>query len=187
MSKLIDNAIIFAAEKHSGKTRKFGTTPYIVHPMEVAAVIASITDDEEVIAAGLLHDTVEDTHTLPGEIKEKFGERVYELVLSETEDKMSDRPPVDTWYERKKATLEGLEKAEDEGVKILWLADKLSNLRSFQRQQQKSNDTFWQKLNQKDKNMHKWYYESVLRSVKELEGTQAYSEFSYLLNSIFGG
>ena len=61
MSELINQAIVFATNAHDGQYRKFSAIPYIMHPMEVAAIIASMTPDEHIIAAGLLHDVVEDT------------------------------------------------------------------------------------------------------------------------------
>ena len=58
---LVDRAIIFATRAHSGATRKGTNIPYIVHPIEAAAIVSAMTDDEEVIAAAILHDVLEDT------------------------------------------------------------------------------------------------------------------------------
>ena len=60
---IVDKAIAFAVRKHSGTPRKGTKIPYIVHPMEAAAIVAGMTDDQELIAAALLHDTLEDTGT----------------------------------------------------------------------------------------------------------------------------
>ena len=76
--EIIEDAVIFAANAHYGKVRKMAGMPYILHPMEVAAIIAAITDDKEVIAAGILHDTIEDCGVLAPEIEERFGTRVFE-------------------------------------------------------------------------------------------------------------
>ena len=75
--------------------------PYILHPMEAAVVVGTMTDDQNVIAAAALHDVVEDAGVTIEEIEEKFGKRVRELVASETEDKRADLPPSDTWRIRK--------------------------------------------------------------------------------------
>ena len=58
--ELVTQAMIFAAEKHDGAVRKASNIPYIVHPMEAAAIAATLTDDQEVLAATVLHDVMED-------------------------------------------------------------------------------------------------------------------------------
>ena len=93
---LLDDAIVFAIHAHSGQLRKGTNTPYILHPLEAAAIVASMTDDLEIIAAAVLHDTLEDAHISMYEIADKFGERVADLVKSETENKREDLPASDT-------------------------------------------------------------------------------------------
>ena len=83
---LLEEAIIYATIMHQGKVRKFRGYPYILHPVEVAQILSTMTDDEEVITAGILHDIVEDTDGTLGEIKKRFGSRVAELVDSESEN-----------------------------------------------------------------------------------------------------
>lgn len=108
MTSLIDKAIIFAAKAHQGTTRKGKKRPYILHPLEAMTIVAGLTDDEEVIAAAVLHDTVEDTDTKPAEIASIFGDRVAELVMAESEDKMVDLPATASWEARKQATIDHL-------------------------------------------------------------------------------
>ena len=121
----VEEAIIFATKKHAGQRRKIGNAPYIMHSLEVAQIISTITDDENIIIAGLLHDTVEDTDTTLSEIRDVFGDRVMELVSMETENKYRQDNPGDTWYRRKEESLKVLKESTDYGVKIIWLADKL--------------------------------------------------------------
>lgn len=187
MNELVDKAIIFATKKHAGQTRKFGSTPYILHPLEVAVILSTLTDDENTIVAGVLHDTVEDTDTTIEEIRENFGSRVYALVSCETEDKIEDRPPADTWEERKLDTLLVLRHTKDIEVKKMWLADKLSNIRSFHRIHLNIGDELWLSLNQKDKSKQEWYYRTISDLLKDLEDTAAYKEYNILVNAIFGG
>lgn len=187
MSELVDRAIVFATEKHSGQVRKKSSIPYILHPLEVAAIIGGITEDEDIICAGLLHDTVEDTDTTPEEIREVFGSRIYALVASETEDKLSELPPAETWLERKQNSLLVLEYSSEPGVKIMWLADKLSNLRSFYRLYLEMGDDMWQIFNQKDKKKQEWYYRAIADYLSEYSGTTAYEEMCMLIDNIFGG
>ena len=84
---LFDDAARFAVEAHADMTRKGGGLPYILHPFEVATIAASMTSDEEVLAAALLHDVVEDAGVDFNELRERFGNRVADLVASETENK----------------------------------------------------------------------------------------------------
>lgn len=185
---VLEEAVIFATEAHKGQVRKMSNTPYILHPMEVSAIIGTMTNELETMAAGVLHDTVEDCGVDPLTIREKFGLRVYALVQSETEDKLSDRPPADTWQERKEESLIMLAHTKDREVKVLWLADKLSNMRSFYREYQKNGDDIWLSLNQKDPKMHGWYYGTIAKYLaSELSDTAAYDEYVYLVNQVFGG
>ena len=57
---LLSEAIALATQAHDGMIRKFGTLPYILHPMEAAVIVASMSDDQELLAAAMLHDVVED-------------------------------------------------------------------------------------------------------------------------------
>ena len=66
---LMDRAIIFATRAHSGTYRKGTNIPYIVHPIEAAAIVSSITADPDMIAAAVLHDVVEDTDATVEEIR----------------------------------------------------------------------------------------------------------------------
>ncbi|MBR5381288.1 MAG: bifunctional (p)ppGpp synthetase/guanosine-3',5'-bis(diphosphate) 3'-pyrophosphohydrolase, partial [Oscillospiraceae bacterium] len=147
---LFDQAIVFAVQAHSGMMRKRESVPYILHPMEVASIAGTITSEEEVLAAAVLHDTVEDTGTTIGEIAEKFGPRVASIVASETENKRHDLPPSETWHIRKEESLRELKAAEDVAVKIVWLSDKLANMRAFYRIWRISGNSFWKDFNQPD-------------------------------------
>ena len=185
---VLEEAIIFATKAHEGQTRKLALTPYILHPLEVANIISTITPDLETAAAGVLHDTVEDCDVDPKEIRDRFGPRVAALVQSETEDKLSDRPPAETWQERKEDSLLMLRNTRDRDVKILWLADKLANLRSFYRSHCEIGDGLWEHLHQKDPAKQRWYYETVADCVRdELADTAAFREFCELIPKTFEG
>lgn len=187
MSEKLNRALMFAAQAHNGQTRKTTTIPYILHPMEVAAIIASITEDQDVMIAGLLHDTIEDCDVDPAVIKREFGGRVSALVQSESEDKLSDRPPQETWMQRKEESLLLLSHTKDRDVKILWLADKLANMRSFYRGYLVKGDDVWQPLHQKDPKMQGWYYKTIAGLLTELSDTAAYQEYMELITKVFGG
>ncbi len=182
---VFEKALRFAAEAHKGQTRKDGGI-YFLHPMEVACIIGSITQDEDVIAAGLLHDTVEDTPVTADEILAEFGPRIAALVACETEDKRPDTPPAESWRIRKVESLEFLRNSEDPGVKIMWLGDKLSNIRAISRDYDRIGDEVFQRFNQKDKAAQKWYFESVLALLSDLSDTAAYREFAAHIRKVFG-
>jgi len=184
---LFDEAIQFAVEKHSGAIRKRESAPYILHPLETAVIAGSMTSDEEVLAAAVLHDTVEDTDATLEEIEARFGARIAELVASETEDKREGAPASETWRIRKEESLEELKKAEDPAVKILWLGDKLSNMRSFYRAWKISGDVIWESFNQKDPAQQAWYYRSIDSLLSELKGYEAWQEFHSLVETVFAG
>ena len=101
-----EQAIIFAVRAHEGQRRRGESTPYIIHPMEVAAICASMTSDEDVLAAAVLHDTVEDTNATLEQIEAQFGARVARLVAAETENKRANLPPAETWRIRKQESLD---------------------------------------------------------------------------------
>ena len=182
---IFDEAISFATEAHSGMYRKKSKTPYILHPMEAAAIAGTMTDDIEIITAALLHDTVEDTAVTIEEIKDKFGSRVADLVKSETEDKREELPPDATWQVRKEESLEVLKNTDDLGVKILWLSDKLSNMRSFYRKYKKCGNALWQDFHQKDPDKQFWYYDTIADLLSDLKEFEAWQEYKWLINKVF--
>lgn len=164
---LLNRALIFAVNAHTGMVRKGTDTPYIVHPMEAAAIVASMTNDKEVIAAAALHDVVEDTNYTIDYIKKEFGNRVASLVASETENKRPELPEEETWKIRKEETLEYLKDAPTE-TKIVTLGDKLSNIRAIYRDYLELGDKLWDRFNQKDKSEHAWYYSSIVGLLSDL-------------------
>lgn len=149
--------------------------------------MSTMTDDRNLLAAALLHDTIEDTDTTLEEIKEKFGKRVALLVMTETEDKRENLPPEATWKMRKEETLLILENTKDIDVKKLWLGDKLSNIRSFCREYRKKGDTFWNIFNQKDPLQQEWYYRRIAAALSELSEYDAYKEFLGCIDELFSG
>lgn len=103
MSDLVSRAATFAAERHDGQRRKDGVTPYIVHPrgvMEILRRELGVTDPD-VLAAGLLHDTIEDTRTDYDDLLERFGPRVADLVSELTKDKrLPEKEREDEYFAR---------------------------------------------------------------------------------------
>ena len=184
--ELVSEAIVFAAKAHDGMRRKKSEVPYLLHPMEAAVIVGTMTDDQSVIAAAILHDVVEDAGITPEEIEEVFGQRVRELVASETEDKRGDLPAESTWRVRKEESLAVLRDADDIGVLMVWLGDKLANMRSIHWQWQQNGDSVWQQFNQKDPAQHAWYYRSIAELTEALSDTPAWQEYKNLTEIVFG-
>ncbi len=144
-----------------------------------------MTSDPDVIAAAVLHDTVEDTPVTAGEIREKFGNSIADLVASETENKRPEQAASDTWLIRKQESFEELRNCTDERVKILWLSDKLSNMRCFAREFDKCGDAFFERFNQPDPKMQKWYFTTIEELLSSLSSFDAYKEYSALVHRVF--
>ena len=184
--ELVSDAIIFAVKAHDGMRRKKSDVPYILHPMEAAVIVGTMSDDQNLIAAAALHDVVEDAEISIEEIEEKFGKRVRELVESETEDKRADLPPTDTWRIRKEESLTFLKNTDDLGVLMVWLGDKLANMRSIYRDWKIEGNAMWQRFNQKNENEQAWYYKSIVKLTERLSKTSAWIEYKTLTELVFG-
>lgn len=126
-------AINFAAKKHRNQRRKdLEQTPYINHPIGVSDIICNEGNvtDTDVIIAGILHDTVEDTDTTLDELEEVFGKKVRDIV-----DECSD----DKSLTKEMRKMKQIEKAplSSKEAKVVKLADKIYNLRDLNRQTQR--------------------------------------------------
>ncbi|CVI68750.1 MAG TPA: HD domain-containing protein [Candidatus Anaerobutyricum stercoris] len=178
---MINKAIAFAVKAHEGQPRKGTEIPYIFHPLEVGMIVSRITDDEEVIAAAVLHDTVEDCDAVTlDDIRREFGDRVARIVGLESEDK--DK----SWEERKAATVRSLKKEPMREAKIVALGDKLSNIRCFYADYIKLGDELWQRFNMKDKRMQGRYYHGLCEALSDLSDLEEYQEFRRMVEMVFG-
>lgn len=183
-TSLLDRAICFAVQAHAGLERKGKGFPYIVHPMEAMAIVATMTSDQELLAAAALHDTVEDTDVTVAELQELFGERVALLVAHES-DVPLEGDASDTWHDRKTFAINLLKGAERD-VKVVAMGDKLSNMRAIARDYAAIGDEIWNLFNVKDKAEHAWHYHGLADALSDLSDTPAYQEFYALVKSVFG-
>ena len=181
-NELLNKAIIYAVEKHAGQLRKGTQIPYIVHPMEVLALLNEMRADMTVIIAGVLHDTVEDTSATIDDIIREFGEDVAELVGNHTEDKSK------TWFQRKSQGLRELAEGSFD-LKCLVLADKLSNVRNMYRDYMIEGDEYWDRFNAPFEKQA-WYYNGAVKAMEELKDNEntavRYNEFKEIVEKTFG-
>ncbi|MBQ7654300.1 MAG: bifunctional (p)ppGpp synthetase/guanosine-3',5'-bis(diphosphate) 3'-pyrophosphohydrolase [Clostridia bacterium] len=184
MESVFEKAVAFAAKAHAGQKRKGGGGIYLLHPLEDALIVSTMTDDEEVLAAAVLHDTVEDTSVTIEDIEENFGQRVAELVSHETEDKMREMPASESWQMRKEKSLAVLKDGSTQ-TKMLWLGDKLSNMRSLSKAFDEQGVAVFEIFNEKDPAKQRWYHETILEYTAELSGTNAYKQYEKLVHHVF--
>ena len=181
---LLDRAIIFAVNAHAGTERRGKGFPYIVHPMEAVEIVATMTSDQELLAAAALHDTVEDTDVTVEQIREEFGDRIASLVASESDTFQDGVSEEDSWHARKRAAIERLASASRD-AKIVALGDKLSNMRAIARDYSVMGDSLWNIFHAKDPRDHEWHYRGLADSLRDLEDTFAFKEFEHLIDIVF--
>ena len=182
---LLDRAIMFAVRAHAGTERRGKGFPYIVHPMEAMEIVATMTSDQELLAAAALHDTVEDTDITVEQIRAEFGDRIASLVASESDNFEEGVSEEDSWHARKQAAIDRLSSAPHD-AKIVALGDKLSNMRALARDYAMQGDKLWSLFHAKDPKDHEWHYRGLADALRELHDTFAYKEFEQLINQVFG-
>jgi (p)ppGpp synthase/HD superfamily hydrolase len=158
--RLVDSALRFAARAHARQMRKGTDVPYIVHPVGVMLVLLEAGEtDPELLAAALLHDTVEDTGTPLTRLRAEFGARIAGIV-----EGCSEPDKGDTWEHRKQHTVDYLRTAPRD-VQVVAAADKLHNLRSLIADERVLGDQLWTRFKRGRADVA-WYYRSVTASLK---------------------
>ncbi len=130
LSSLIESAMRWAAMYHRYQTRKGSDLPYVQHPMAVGMTLQGLGWEESVVAAGFLHDLVEDTEVTLEMIRSEFGERIAQLVDDASERKEDAQGLKIPWETRKDEHLARLQSASVESRAVV-LADRLHNLFSI--------------------------------------------------------
>lgn len=180
---LIDKAIQFATVSHAGQTRKGTEIPYILHCLEAGTIAASLSNnagivDSDVVAAAILHDTIEDAGISYETLKETFNERIADLVQSQSEDKSK------TWQERKDAMIAFLKENKSKAVEMATLGDKLSNMRAIAKDYDVLKEDLWDKFNAGKESQH-WYYKSIAEAFTQVTDTAEYREYVDLIKGTF--
>lgn len=176
----IEKAIKKASILHYGQKRKGEIDyPYITHPFTVAAILSNYTDDEEIIIAGLLHDTIEDTSYTPEKLEEDFGANVKEIVLGVTEV-YTDENKENEWVERKKRYIENMKQSSDKAV-LVSAADKLHNLSTIVFDFKKHGPVIWKNFNSTIEE-RLWFYNEILMVFKNRLPAGIVNEFEAVYN-----
>ncbi len=178
---LLDQALHFAIDRHAGQLRKGTSLPYIVHPLEVLTILTAMNATKIQLMAGVLHDVLEDTDTTPAELTERFGAEVTALVDVQSKDKG------DSWKDARIKTMEKI-KAAPPAAQMLFLADKVANLRSIARDQRILGERVWERFHA-PKDQLAWYYRGlreVLAPMAEDPDTfPIYQEMTELVETVF--
>ncbi len=140
MRPIVKQALLRAMDLHRGQTRKDGVTPYIVHPVQAAIILARSGADDETLAAALLHDTVEDTPYTAKQLTLEFGKTVAEMVLACSENK-----GIVGWDERKGELFARLAKAS-KNAKRVKAADAFANMLDLIEPLTRTRGGFWKKF-----------------------------------------
>lgn len=183
-SSLLDKAISFATKAHSNTERRGKGFPYIVHPLEALSIVATMTNDQKLLAAAVLHDVIEDTKVTIEEIEREFGAEIASIVKSETSHDFDKSGRMVSWREKKQETLDHLKNASKE-AKMVALGDKLSNIRAMKNDYAVIGDKLWERFHDNNPKNHAWYYLSLVESLRELENYQAFKEFERDVHEVF--
>jgi (p)ppGpp synthase/HD superfamily hydrolase len=153
-------ALAYATETHHGQERKGTDIPYVAHLLGVAANVLDAEGTEDEAIAGLLHDAAEDQGGKPrlDEIRERFGDRVADIVAVCSDTLEDPKPP---WRPRKEAFIERFRGETDTGILRVEVADKLDNARAILRDYRRIGDQVWGRFTAgKDEQL--WYYRSMV-------------------------
>lgn len=182
-TSFVDKAIIYATNCHKNVSRKEKNIPYIIHPLEVMAIAANLTDDKEILAAAVLHDVIEDTDATYEDLERDFSKRVADIVYSESYDSIPNHKNL-SWIDKRQIAINNLKVASID-VKIVALSDKLSNIRQINRDFKNLGDTFWNRFHNNDPLVHKWRYYELIKCFSGLEDTLEFIEFKQLVEDTF--
>lgn len=185
----VDDALRFAIEAHEGHRRKVSGIPFVIHLTDVMKFLVYDRADEDVVIAGILHDTIEDTEVSAGKLEERFGARVRELVEFCTEPGNSTAASLDalkrSWEERKRSIISACEGAEHDEL-LIELADKLSNLSSLRDDLTMDGEAVWNHFHA-DKGSQEWYFRTLATIFRrKLSHTRMWRLYEAALADVFG-
>lgn len=184
LSSLLCQAARMAAEAHDGATREDGRTPYLIHAMEAASIAATMTEDEDILAAAVLHGVLKNSSTTEEELRETVGGHVTNLVLAaggapcraETEEQ---------WQMQRQRDIERLVAEYRLEVKMVVLADRLSDMRALAKEYNLKGERLWAALAPAGRVGWHWYYQAITDALQDLNSYPAWHELANLVWEVF--
>jgi (p)ppGpp synthase/HD superfamily hydrolase len=175
---LLEKALRMAAAAHEGQYRKDGHVPYITHPVMCAFILSKHAFAEEVVAAALVHDVLEDTTVTEEQMRKELGDTVTNLVLLVTYD------PSLSWEEQRSAYIEKLRNAPAD-AKAISVADKIHNAQSLLDAHAKQGSLIWAQFNRpKEKKL--WFEGEMLKMLQETWQHPLVDEYAALYEQMKG-
>lgn len=185
LTSKIQKAIKLASEKHVGQVRQGDGLPYIVHLFEIAWILSNYSNDENVIAAGLIHSVVEnvDDYSLV-DIKNDFGELIMAMVFDVSEDKDAggELKGQASWEERKRKYLQHMETMSQEAM-LICAADKIVNLLTISDSLKISGKELWDKMGIESGKLF-WFYGEVLKLLQKRSYSKISEELAATLKKV---
>jgi len=174
----IYDAIHTAIQAHENQIRKLDQDIYVAHPLEVGMILAKYGMSDEVICAGILHDTVEDTDMTLDMIEAQFGTlvRTYVNYCSENDKSL-------TWRERKEQYLSQIQEAPID-VLFIVCVDKLTNITSIYRNLDTLGNELWDNFNAGFESQ-KWYYSEILDRLHPISYHPLYKQLNHYVSLVF--
>lgn len=179
MSNLEHKAKQFAYEAHKGMKRKGKELPFTYHLELVNRILKTLTNDDNILAAGWLHDVVEDTPITLEHIQKEFNHKICHYVALETEDKSL------SWKERKEKQIQEL-KEDDSKVVLIAYSDKVANMTEMLQDYKTIKDELWKRF-KRGKDEQYWYYLEFYKIFKDNEfiSKEHLKEYEVLLENLF--
>ena len=176
---LYAKAIQMAIKAHERQVRKIDATPYVVHPLEVGLLLSKYGLSDDIVIAGILHDTVEDTALTLSDIRRDFGDTIAKYV-----DFSSEIDKCDSWENRKRDYLKRMEMAPLEVLYII-CADKVSNTDSLLKNIDEFGPHIWERFNA-GVEKQRWYYSEALIKLERIKPHPLYDLLSQNIDALFG-
>lgn len=176
-----DHALTYAAGLHRGQSRKGAGVPYVSHLLAVASLVLENGGDEDEAISALLHDAIEDIggEPLPGQIRERFGQRVLEIVKGCTDADTKPKPP---WRERKEAHVAKIANASS-SVRLVIAADKLHNARCLLADYRRLGEDLWERF-RGGRDGTLWYYRAVTDALMQSAATPLVEELKRVVSEL---
>ncbi|MGJ7911924.1 HD domain-containing protein [Neobacillus sp. LXY-1] len=175
---VIEKALQVASKAHLNQRRKLTDIPYITHPVAVGMILMKAGYNDAIVAAGILHDTVEDTMITLEDLEREFGHEISKIVegCSEPDKSLS-------WEERKQHTIHLLKESPIE-VRAVACADKLHNIRSIIDDYEQMGDEVWTRF-KRGREKQEWYYRSVVDSLGDQSEFELLGELRSAVGRLF--